>query len=149
MLFANYYGLFCAKITFKLVLLGQISETAHTITFIFSMHSLYFSYSRWKKLEKLKFALKVGTHSKSTVMIKRLPKQVLTHSGALERYFDQACPGQVEGVRVALGVHDLIVNVRQQKAIYRKLNNLRVSNPWLTDANNYGANKEEVCLTML
>ena len=116
---------------------------AAVVTFLFCLDSIYFAYSRWKKLEKLKFALKVGTHSKSTVMIKRLPKQVLTHSGALERYFDQACPGQVEGVRVALGVHDLIVNVRQQKAIYRKLNNLRVSNPWLTDANNYGANKEE------
>ena len=112
------------------------------ITFIFSMHSLYFSYSRWKKLEKLKIGSKIATNSKNTVMLKNIPKKITTNA-MLERYFADACPGQIEGVRVALNVHGLCINVRQQRQVYRQLNAMRQAQPWLTDANNYGSTKEE------
>ena len=124
------------------------SWVAAATAFIFSLHSLYFAYSRWKKLEKLKIGAKAATNSKNTIMLKNIPKRVTTND-LLERYFAQCCPGQVQGVRVALNVHGLCINVRQQKQIYRQLNMMRRAAPWLTDANNYGANKEEAQLRAL
>lgn len=117
-------------------------------SFCFGLNSIYWTYSRWKKLEKLKIGSKVATNSKNTIMIKNIPKKVMTKD-LLQRYFSQCCPNQVLGVRVALNVHGLCINVRQQKAIYRRLNQIRMHAPWLADANNYGSNQAEAKLRAL